>query len=117
VPGQCLFGRCLEEIRFDRIAITTVDKENRTLRVAYVAGAELHGRETGKTVPLAGTATEEAPLDGHVFTETELTEELPEAIFDQHPDDLSVALEVLEGDTRSEQSGHGSPPTSNSEGV
>jgi two-component system cell cycle sensor histidine kinase/response regulator CckA len=60
---QEVYERFAEEahklIPFDRIAINTINPEDRTFTVSYVAGLEIADRHQGKVVPLTGSATEE----------------------------------------------------------
>jgi PAS domain S-box-containing protein len=46
-------------IPFDRIAINIINPKDQTVIIAYVTGVEIEGRQTGDTIPLSGTVTEE----------------------------------------------------------
>jgi len=46
-------------ISFDRIAINTINPDDRTFTVSYVAGLEIAGRHQGDIIPLTGSLTGE----------------------------------------------------------
>ena len=58
-----VYERFAEEVRkiipFDRLAINTINPDNRTITIAYAIGIEIPGRRQGDVVSLGGTLTEE----------------------------------------------------------
>jgi PAS domain S-box-containing protein len=59
---EAVYERFAEEVRklipFDRMGISIIDYENKTLYVPYFAGLELPGLKPGYTLPLAGSSAE-----------------------------------------------------------
>ncbi|MDH4264091.1 MAG: response regulator [Deltaproteobacteria bacterium] len=57
-----VYERFAEEVRkliqFDRIGISIIDYENKTLYIPYFAGLEMTGRKPGDILPLAGSTAE-----------------------------------------------------------
>jgi len=57
-----VYERFAEEVRkliqFDRLGISIIDYENKTLHIPYFAGLEMAGRKPGDTLPLAGSTAE-----------------------------------------------------------
>ncbi len=60
---QEVYERFAEEARhlisFDRIAINTINPDDRTFNVSYVAGLKIAGRHQGDIIPLTGSLTGE----------------------------------------------------------
>jgi len=46
-------------IPFDRMAMNVIDPKSYAFTIPYVSGMQIKSRETGETIPLAGTGTEE----------------------------------------------------------
>ncbi len=81
-----VYERFAEEVRkiipFDRLAINTINPDNRTITVAYAIGIEIPERRQGDVVSLEGTLTEEilrtrSKVIVQMENETELEERFP----------------------------------------
>ena len=59
-------------VDFDRLTVTTIDREARTFSPTYASGVKVEGRELGKVVPLAGTVVEQMLKTGRTFSREDL---------------------------------------------